>query len=194
MEAISSTEIIRLLHAKETPLFSLNELGGILGVENRQTLYKKVQRLEKSKIFKKLIKGKYLFLLKPIEDFTIANFLYQPSYVSLESALSFYSIITGFPYQITSITVKKPKEFNLEEKEYSFSQISPDLFWGWEKKENFLIALPEKALLDYLYFSQKGLRNLDWAEIEATALNKDLLLSWAKKFNDELVREIKKNI
>lgn len=182
MGTLSTTKTIRLLYSKEIPLFSLNELGSIFGIENRQTLYKKVQRLEKNEILKKFIKGKYLFLLKPTGDFTIANFLYQPSYVSMESALSFYSIITGFPYQITSITIKKPKEFTVDKKGYSYSRISASLFWGWEKKEDFLIATPEKALLDYAYFAQRGLRSLDWEEIDTTGLNMDLLLSWAKKF------------
>jgi len=179
---MGTSSIIKLLNLKEIPLFSLNELGSLFGTENRQTLYKKVQRLEKSGILKKLMKGKYRFLLKEASDFTTANFLYQPSYISMESALSFYSIITGFPYQITSITIKKPKRFTIDEKDYSYSQISADLFWGWEKKENFLIATPEKALLDYVYFAQRGLRGLDWEEIDTTGLNKDLFLSWSKKF------------
>ncbi|MCX6792119.1 MAG: hypothetical protein NT149_03730 [Candidatus Gottesmanbacteria bacterium] len=181
MGTISATEIIKLLHAKPIPLFGLSELGSVLGIANRQTLYKKVQRLEASKILKKLMKGKYLFLLKDAGDFTIANFLRQPSYVSLESALSFYSIITGFPYQITSITIKKPSEIEAAGKSYAYSQISPDLFWGWEKKEDFLIATPEKAMLDYLYFAKKGLRTLDWEEIDMTRLNRKLLSSWARK-------------
>lgn len=175
--------IIKLLNLKEIPLFSLNELGNLFGMEKRQTLYKKVQRLEKAGILKKLIKGKYQFLLKEAGDFTIANFLYQPSYISMESALSFYSIMTGFPHQITSITIKKSKDLEVGGKEYSYSTISPNLFWGWEKKENFLIATPEKALLDYLYFAKKGLRNLDWEEIDTSNINKDILFLWAKKFN-----------
>ena len=180
---MGTSSIIKLLNSKEIPLFSLNELGSIFGIENRQTLYKKVQRLEKNEILKKLIKGKYLFLLKEVGDFTIANFLYQPSYISMESALSFYSIITGFPHQVTSITIKKPKEFAVDGKDYSYSRISTKLFWGWERKEDFLIATPEKALLDYAYFAQRGLRSLDWGEVDTTGLDKDLLLSWAKKFN-----------
>lgn len=181
METLSTTEIIKRLHAKSIPLFTLSELGSILGITNRQTLYKKVQRLKASQILEELINGKYRFLLKDIGDFTIANFLRQPSYVSLESALSFYSIITGFPYEITSITIKKPQEIEVSGKIYSYSQISPDLFWGWEKKEDFLIATPEKALLDYLYFAKKGLRNVDWEEIDTTGLNKKLLSTWARK-------------
>lgn len=181
MGTLSATEIIRCLHAKQIPLFTLNELGSILGIANRRTLYKKVQRLKTSKILKELIKGKYRFLLKDAGDFTVANFLCQPSYVSLESALSFYSIIAGFPYEITSITIKKSEEIEAEGKSYTYSRISPNFFWGWEKKEDFLIATPEKALLDYLYFAKKGLRNLDWEEIDMAGLNKKLLSSWAKK-------------
>lgn len=118
-------ETIKLLNSKEIPLFSLTELGNVLGLTNRQSLYKKIARLEKRGIVKKLIKGKYLFLLKEASDFTIANFLYQPSYISLESALSFYSIIAGFSYQITSITIKKPRAIVTSEKEYAYSKISP---------------------------------------------------------------------
>lgn len=179
---MSATKVIKLLHAKEVPLFTLNELGNMLRVANRQSLYKRIQRLEKDKVLERLTKGKYRFLLKDMGEFTIANFLRAPSYISMESALSFYSIMTAFPYQITSITIRKSKEIHAGGKEYSYSQISADLFWGWEKKRDFLIALPEKALFDYLYFSGKGLRRLDWGEIDTSDLKMDLLASWAKKF------------
>lgn len=91
----------------------------------------------------------------------IASFLYQPSYISLESALAFHGIITGFPYQITSLTIKKPETFVFENRDYQYSQIASSLFWGYEKKENFLIATKEKSFLDYLYFAFKGRRVLD---------------------------------
>lgn len=186
METSSISGIIRKLASKEIPLFSLNELGNILAIDNHQTLYKRVDRLIKSKILQKLIKGKYYFTLNNVNDFTMANFLYQPSYISMQSALSFHSIMTGFSYQITSISIKKPKNFVINEKDFTYSKINPKLFWGWEKKENFLIAKPEKALLDYLYFASKGLINLDWEEIDTSKLEMDLLASWAKKFNIKL--------
>lgn len=191
---MGTSNIIKLLNSKEIPLFTLNELGNLFGTENRQTLYKKVLRLEKIGILKKLIKGKYQFLLKEAGDFTIANFLYQPSYISMESALSFHSIMTGFPHQITSITIKKSKEFEVGGREYIYSTISPDLFWGWEKKENFLVATPEKALLDYLYFAKKGLRNFDWEEIDTSNINKDILFLWAKKFNIKINMSFRQKI
>jgi len=194
METLSITEIIKKLSNKNIPLFNLNEIGGLLLINNQQTLYKRVERLTKTKILQKLIKGKYYFTLNNINDFTMANFLYQPSYISMQSALSFHSIMTGFSYQITSICIKKPKTVVVDEKDFVYSKIAPKLFWGWEKKEDFLIAKPEKALLDFVYFASKGLINLDWEEIDIEKIDKKLLLEWAEKYNSVVVRDIKKHI
>lgn len=196
METYSATEIIKILKEKQISTFSLTDFGRLFSIKNRQTLYKKIQRLEQKKIIQKLVKGKYRFLLGLANDFQIANFLYQPSYISLETALSFYGIITGFTYQIISITTKKTRIFNLDNKEFRFSQIAANLFWGFEKKESFLMAEKEKALLDYLYFGLKGLRNLDWDEMETKEINRPKLLAYAKKFHNRkllsIVKELKK--
>lgn len=192
METYSTTGIIKILKEKQVFVFSLTDFGRLFNIKNRQTLYKKIQRLEQKKIIQKLVKGKYRFLLGSANDFQIANFLYQPSYISLETALSFYGIITGFTYQITSITTKKSQVYHIDDKEFRFSQITPNLFWGFEKKEDFLMAEKEKALLDYVYFGLKGLRNLNWEEIETKEINRPKLLAYAKKFrNHKILTAIK---
>lgn len=172
MGMYSQTEIIKLLNEKGISLFTLSDFGRLLKIHNRNTLYKTAQRLTKEEIIKKLIKGKYSFLFGKTNDFEMANFLYQPSYISLETALSFYGIITGFPYQITSVTPKKTKKIEIEKKEYTYTQISQDLFWGYEKKENFLLADKEKSLLDFFYLSFKGLRIFDSDDFELSQIDK----------------------
>jgi hypothetical protein len=102
--------------------------------------------------------------------------------------------MTGFSYQITSISIRKPKIIEIDEKDFVYSKITPKLFWGWEKKEDFLIATAEKALLDYVYFASKGLANLDWEEIDLKKIDKRLLLKWAEKYNSVVLRNIKKQI
>ena len=194
MVTLSISQIVKKLSLKSIPFFSLNELGGILAINNRQTLYKRIQRLTRNKILQKVIKGKYYFTLKAVDDFSMANFLYQPSYISMQSALSFHSIMTGFSYQITSIGIKKSKNYIIDGKDFSYSKIDSKLFWGWEKKADFLIARPEKALLDYIYFASKGLANLDWEEIDITGLEKKILLKWAKIYGQAIYREIKKHL
>ena len=190
----SDIEIIRKHQEKDLAIFTLADFSQLFAIENKHTLYKKIQRLEKRKIIKKLIKGKYLCLFQKSNEFIIANFLLTPSYVSLESALSFYSIITGFPYQITSITIKKTKTYFINQKEYQYSQINQGLFWGYEKKENFLIADKEKSLLDYLYLSFKGLRTFDIEEFDLSQINKKKLKSYYKKIKNPIFLKFMKKI
>lgn len=194
MKTYSSTDIIKLLQEKKLSLFTLNDFGKLFNIDNQQTLYKKIGRLEKAQIVQKLIKGKYRFLFQPVNDYVIANFLYQPSYVSLESALSFHGIITGFPYQITSISVKPTRLIEVAGKEFRYSQIENSLFWGYEKKEDFLLAEKEKALLDYTYLGIKGLRNLSFDEMDLSEINKDKLIGYARKINNKQVTKIIKSL
>lgn len=189
MERYSTTEIIKLLQEKDLSFFTLADFGRLFKVDKLGTTYKKIQRLEKKGIVKKLIKGKYLFVLNQPNDFLIANFLCPPSYISLESALSFYGLITGFPYQITSITTKKSKSFLIDEKEFRYSQININLFWGFEKKEDFLIAKKEKAFFDFLYFASKGLRKIDVDDLDFTSINKKTLKEYlARGANQKMLK------
>lgn len=195
MKTYATTEIIQMLQAKQVSLFSLVSFGALFHIANRHTLYKKIARLEQKKIIQRLTKGKYRFLLLPGNDFLTANFLYQPSYISLESALSFYSIITGFPYRITSLSVKPTKTIHIDHQQFTYSQIGNRLFWGYVKKEDFLIADPEKALLDYIYLGIKGLRNPDVDEMDLTSINRKKIVLYAKTFhNDRITAIINKHI
>ena len=194
MKTYSTTDIIKLLRGKRLSLITLDDFGRLFDINNQQTLYKKIARLEKAQIIQKLIKGKYRFLFEPVNDYALANFLYQPSYISLESALSFYGVITGFPYQITSVSIKPTKSIEISGKEFRYSQIRTRLFWGCEKKEDFLLAEKEKALLDYIYLGIKGLRNLSFDEMDLSEINKTKLVSYAKKINNQQVTKIIKSL
>lgn len=194
MQTYSTTDIIKTLQTKEISLFTLSDFAKLFDLDNQQTLYKKIARLEQKQIIKKLIKGKYQFLLAKISNFYLANFLYSPSYISLESALSFHSIITGFSYQITSITPKATKTINLDEQEYKYTHINPNLFWGYEKRENFILAEPEKALLDYIYLGTKGLRNLVFDEMDLTTIDPIKLALYGQKYHNQAVMKIIKNL
>lgn len=195
METYSTTDIIKFLKEKEINFFSLADFGRLFNIANRNTLYKKIQRLEEKQLIKRIIKGKYRFLLGSANDFVLANYFCHPSYISLESALSFYGIITGFSYKITSLTTKKSRSFDIDKKEFCYSQINKNFFWGYEKKDNFLIADKEKALLDYIYFSLKGLRDLDWKEIELNEIDKSKLINYGRRLkNKKLLKIIKERI
>lgn len=194
MQSYSTIEIIKILKQKEISLFTLSDFAKIFAIDNSQTLYKKIARLEEKQIIQKLIKGKYQFLLAKTNDFYLANFLYSPSYISLESALSFHSIITDFSYQLTSLTPKPTKTIEINEKEYKYTHITPALFWGYEKRENFLLAEPEKAFLDYIYLATKGLRNPFFDEMDLSKLDHNKLELYAQKFHNQSISKMLKKL
>lgn len=89
--------------------------------------------------------------------FWIANRIYQPSYISLESALSYYNLIPEAVYITTSLTSNKTISFDTSEGRYSYRHIKPSIFFGYQVLEwqGFPIKMAEleKVMLDYLYLN-----------------------------------------
>lgn len=183
METISKQKAIQVLIKKKINLLDVNTAQKIFSFRNENSLYKFLQRLERADILKRVTKGKYLFSLKETNDYELANFLFTPSYISLESALSFYGILAQFPYTITSVTPLKTKKIIYNEKEFEFAHLKSEYFFGFIKKDNFLIALPEKALLDELYFISKGLTNISLDELNLSIIKKEKLKRMIKYYN-----------
>ena len=153
----------KLLNAN-IDLLTLSQIQAILGVNSSKTAQNISYKLVKAGFLKRLEKGKYVLTTKDVPTFQIAQFLYQPSYISLETALSFYGIMPQFPAEITSVTPKKPRVKVVDGFTYSYSKIAKSLFIGYTKEGGYLIALKEKALFDYLYFIAKGLRTKNYLD------------------------------
>jgi hypothetical protein len=88
------------------------------------------------------------------EPFLIANHLLGPSYISLESALSFWGLIPERVYEVTSATIKTSRKFRTPVGRFSYRHLPfPYYSFGIGSIELSpgqvaLIALPEKALCD----------------------------------------------
>jgi len=124
--------------------------------------YRQIDRWGKKGYLLKIKQGFYTLTDQDINQsfsFMVANRIYHPSYISLEKALKYYGLIPEEVFQITSVSTKKTTEFNTSVGNFAYRHISPKLFWGYKliKVDNskFLIADPEKAILDYLYLHSK---------------------------------------
>lgn len=97
----------------------------------------------------------------PISLPLVANLLYGPSCVSMEFALSYYGLIPERVVEITSMTTKRGKRYDLPVGRFSYTHSPPELYAvGIERIENadltgFLMASPEKALCDKLIFTRQ---------------------------------------
>ena len=95
------------------------------------------------------------------EPFCIANSLKQASYVSLQSALSWYAMIPEFVPAVTSITTGRPQTIETPLGRFEFRHVSKKYFWGYQQVElkfgqTAFVACPEKALLDLIYLTPGG--------------------------------------
>ena len=116
----------------------------------------------------------------------IANTMYSPSYVSLETALSYHGIIPETVVTITSVTTKKTYTVSNKTGDFNYAHIKKSLFFGYEfvpftpeyrgtapeKQRQLRIADAEKALLDFFYIRKKY--NTE-AEIRALRMDPDIL-------------------
>lgn len=127
----------------------------------------------------RLKKGLYIFADRQsdLEQFEIANILYQPSYISLESALFFYNFIPDVIMSTTSITTKTTRNFSNQFGHFIYQNLRPNLYFGYNvlptKYGKILIAEPEKAILDYLYLNSGKINNQN--DIVELRLNEEML-------------------
>lgn len=154
-----------------------------------------VHRLKKQGHIQSLKRGIYKLSDDQVPDVYLANKLYEPSYVSLEFALSYHRVIPETVYEITSITPKTTRHFEALGKIYSYRRVKKSAFAGYttakQKGFSFFIADPEKAFVDLNYFRMlDGLKPISRFNKEKIAPAK--ALRYAKLFgNAKLISIIK---
>jgi predicted transcriptional regulator of viral defense system len=88
--------------------------------------------------------------------FFLANQLLRPSYISLETALQYYGVFAeAVNFTTTSVTTKLPRRFKNRSGLYTYRHIAQPLFTDFQVVKghfSFLMALPHKAVFDYLYY------------------------------------------
>jgi predicted transcriptional regulator of viral defense system len=157
--------------AKKLPVFTFEDFVGI--ERNKCYLWLILHRYEKKGELIRLKKGiyttnDYLERMKNRQEIEVfkdflANFLYSPSYLSLETILYRHNLLTEIPVNLTSITKNKTTTFTNRLGNFLYHKIKPALFFGFEltKEGDFslLKASKAKALFDFLYLRKNILLN-----------------------------------
>jgi len=133
--------------------------------------------------------------------FLIANHLQRASYVSLQSALAFYSLIPEAVNTTVSVTTGRPERLETPLGLYEFRHIKTDLLLGYQMtdlgEQSALVATPEKALLDLIYLTPGGespnyLRELRLQNVDL--LDLDILKKQSAVFDTPKMSKSVKNI
>jgi len=166
-------ELISTLRKQKTGIFNLNDIENLFPDENRKTLKNALSRWTSRGMLARLKKGVYEFSEPGADvntpDLYVANRLYEPSYISLETALSFYGLIPDVAAQVTSVTTKPTRTFKNKYGLFLYRSFQKDAFIGYGvmkyEGSKILIADREKALIDFLYYNFRHADEPDFDEM-----------------------------
>lgn len=163
----------------------------------------KIYQLAKEGIIQSIKKGLYvvgpaLNINRKPEPFLLANHILGPSYVSVETALSYHGLIPERVYEIASMTTQAPRKFNTPIGTFTYTRLPLPYYAFGIRSEKLaddqyaMVASPEKALCDkiittsgLLLRSRKAakeflLENMRMDEDVLRQLNTNEMLTWIK--------------
>lgn len=133
-------------------------------------------------------KGLYVFgdryRRAPISRELLANLIYGPSYVSLDYALSHHGLVPERVEDVTSVTTGEKRHFVTPIGLFTYQPLPPHRYapcvlWSSEGDTRYLMASPEKALVDKVWtdkrFSPANLREFHAYLIEDLRLDEQRL-------------------
>jgi len=184
----------RFLNNKD--FFTINDIKGIFGIKENSAKVLALRYLKK-RLFIRIKRGIYITEMKwrnlLIEErFKIANFLQVPSYISLNTALSYYGLTTQIQQDfIENIGYRRKYEKEIEGVVFTYYIISKEYYFGFIRKENFFIATPEKALVDAVYLYSIGRYSLDIDSLDFKGFDRKKLKKTAEKFPERTKKILK---
>lgn len=172
-------ELVTKLKQNKYPIFGLEDLLLFFPKTNRQTLKTQIYLWVKKGLILSVRRGLYLLNYperEKVPEFYLANKIYEPSYISCETALSMYGIIPEYTFAVTSVTTRPTRQFKNSFGLFLYQTIKKSLFTGYALQEysgfKALIATPPKALLDFFYLKNRRVKKIDF---EQERLDKDEL-------------------
>ncbi len=135
-----------------------------------------------------------------LNPLALAGPIYGPSYISFESALSWHGLIPEAVYEITSATLRRPREIENSIGRFRYRRIPEPAYpigvdWIRDAEVPFLLACPTKAICDRIALEprMRSLRDvLRWAVLMRFAseveLDMDVLRECAERYRRPSVR------
>ncbi len=142
-------------------IFTPGEFRAIFHLNQAQTKYF-LRRLVAQNLLICLKRGLYMLTRANISEQEIANRIYQPSYLSLEYVMHQKGLLAEAPYEVTSVTTKPTRRFEIKDKVFSYTTVKKSRYGHYivEKINDrpILIATVQKAKEDYDYLKSLGRR------------------------------------
>jgi len=163
-------DFILHLYSRPETIFTIDEVSQLFPKLGSESIRDRLYYFAKKGKILRLRHG--IYGKKEYSRFELANKIYKPSYVSLETVLAqagvvfqYYQTVFAVSYLTRTITV------NIDTIQYRHikKNILTDSF-GIEEKNNYFVATPERAFLDAVYIYKNyhfdNLGVLNWGKID----------------------------
>jgi predicted transcriptional regulator of viral defense system len=167
-------------------IFTIGDVAKVFPTEPETSLKTQLARFAQKGLIKSIKRGIYTYDLTKIDELELAEILYQPSYISLETALHHYGMIPDIPQTTTSVTPVITKTIDTPVGAYTYAKIAQDLFFGYKSVKSpqshgyFPLAEQEKALLDFFYI--RKITRVDELRLDTSSLDRDRYKIYAQYF------------
>lgn len=169
-----------------TPLFFGYQVEKLFPTEPKHQINTQLSRMVRRGDLIRLKRGVFTLAGVEIDEFVLANILYRPSYVSLESALNSQGIIPDVAAKVTSVSPITSKRISTSQGTFWYSKISRERYFGFVKVQDahnqlyYDIAEAEKALLDWIYI--RKIRRLQDMRVDLDKLDPVRLAEYGQYF------------
>ena len=156
MKHVKNRSVLASIKQLRRPIFTTHEISALSGKSLSSTT-QALSFLKREGILHKIYRGIWADSGdERLTPYNVIPFLFprHRAYVSFVSALHLHGIIEQIPQIITLASTGHSKTIHTEIATFSIHRINPKFFYGfgWYRGTgNFLIAEPEKALIDSLY-------------------------------------------
>lgn len=177
------------------PVFTTREIAGLRG-GSLSSASQTLSRMERQRLLVRATRGLWCIPTDPrFTLFSLVPFLAgrHRAYVSFFSALHLHGLTGQIPQVVYAATTAHTRMTRTPIATYSFHRIHPRFFAGFDwyrGGQQFLIASPEKAVVDCLYLSsRKGRRFGFLPELGLPAqFSFRRAAEWARRIEDERIR------
>lgn len=152
---------LRGLNAASGGVYSISDLSVLLDRSHPSRLNEAVRGLIREGVLLRVRRGLYIDRLNGYQPEFIGQRWLSPSYLSTETALDRHRLcetgIAVYTYATKRLIARRQDASKtLEGHRFVYRHLAPHLFFGFESQDGILVADPEKAALDFLYFIHKN--------------------------------------
>ncbi|HEY5485087.1 MAG TPA: hypothetical protein VIJ80_00095 [Candidatus Cryosericum sp.] len=171
---MSTRDYLDLLSTwKQKKIFRTVDFATLLS-RNMPSVRVELSRLVSRGMLNRVSKGLYLNPYNPPTQEELAMVLKPLAYISMESALARHGILSQSPFTMTLVTTGSTDTVDAMNTRFEYHHLQSRWFIGYDRRDTYDMAEPEKALCDLVYLRYRWARELSEDRMQSLLDDMDL--------------------